>query len=193
MTTMMSVLALIVPCQVMRLPQVPLASAVRHIHSPEQFLEAHGLAPPGARVTETFKPVGPGRRTRTESDHLIAFDLQTAEGPMRGRMFSQEAWTSHIVLLDRDDRVCLLGRLAVKPDGVCGVAVRVWTDLARGVGGWDPAAAVLGASEAAVRAAILAGEQEEGRPEEDANLRLYRRRVLRPPSPGLGRRRAGTI
>ena len=167
-----NILALLLPCQLLRLPQVPFSSAVYHIHSPEHFLEAHGLAPPGACVTETFRPVG------VRGDHVIAFNVRTGQGRMSGRMFSEGACTSHIVLLDEDDRVCLLAQLSVKPDGVAGVSIRVSTGVARRVGGWDPATALVRVSPAAVRAAILAGGQEGA---EDANLLLYRRRVLRPP------------
>lgn len=170
----MGILALLAPCQVVVVPQVPWWSAVRHIHSPERFLEAHGLAPRGARVTETFRPVGKGR------DNLVAFTLWTDEGRMSGRLLSQEAGSSQVVLLDEADRMCLLARLSVEEaGGGDGVVIRVGADMARAVGGWDPAAALAdGASAEAVRGAILRGAAATW---EDPNLRLYRRRALAPP------------
>ena len=168
---MTSVLALLLPLQLVRLPTVPYSSAVYHIHSPERFLEAHGLAPAGVRVTETFKPVA------TWGNNLIAFNFRTERGAMSGRMYSEEPSSSHIVILDEGERVCLMGRLWVKPDGLSGASIRVSTDMVLPVGAWDQAAAFASINSAAVSAAILAGEGGA----EDANLRLYRRRVLRPP------------
>jgi hypothetical protein len=168
-----SILALLLPCQVVQVPQVPWSRAVYHIHSPERFLAAHGLAPGGARVTETFKPVAHGR------DNLVAFTLWTEEGRMSGRMLSQEARSSQLVLLDEEDRMCLLARLSVEETaGGDGALIRVSADMARTVGGWDPVEALHSASAARVRAAILAGVEGAW---EDPNLLRYRRRVLRPP------------
>jgi hypothetical protein len=161
----MSLLALLLPCQVVRVPQVPYSSAVYHIHSPERFLEAHGLAGRGVRITETFKPVGAGR------DNVIAFNLRTERGRMSGRLFSDEASSSHIALLDEGDRMFLLARLSVEADGISGVSIRVQHRLPVPHGGEDV--------RQRVRSAILAGER--GGRAEDPNLLLYRRRVLRPP------------
>jgi hypothetical protein len=170
--TAANILALLLPCQVLRVPQVPYSSAVYHIHSPELFLEAHGLAPRGMRVTETFRPVGRGR------EQVVAFSLWTEQGRMSGRLLSQEARSSHVVLLDEGDRMCLMARLSVRADGASGVSIQVGPEMVRAVGGWDPSETLYEASPAAVRAAILEWGQDRW---EDPNLLLYRRRVLRPP------------
>jgi hypothetical protein len=159
---MTNILALLIPCQLLRLPTVPFSSAVYHIHSPERFLEAHGLAPAGVRVTETFKPVA------SRGSNLIAFNLRTPEGVMFGRMYSEGPYTSDIVLLDSDERVCLMGRLSVKPDGLTGASILVSSSA--------PTRGAMGS--ASVCSAILAADVLGN--SEDANLLLYRRRVLYP-------------
>ena len=160
------------PCQLFRLPQVPYASGVYHIHSPEHFLGAHGLAPRGFQLTESWRPVATG------GDNLIGFRFRTDVGEMSGRLYSSSPTTSHILLLDQEDRTCLMARLSAKPLGYGGVSIQVSTDMARAVGGWDRASAVDGVTKEGIAAAILAGH---GCATEDPHLLMYRRRVLRPP------------
>ena len=74
-----------------RFPHVPFRSGVHHIHSPEYFLEAHGICPPGFVLESTSAPV------RVGTYHMAAFRFRTLLGPMEGRVFSNNRTSSELL------------------------------------------------------------------------------------------------
>jgi hypothetical protein len=156
-----------------KFPNVPFRSGVHHIHSPEYFLEAHGICPPGFVLEDTSAPV------RVGAYHLTAFRFRTMFGPMHGRVFSNNRTSSEFLLLDADGRALVLGRLNVRRCGVAGHSLRVYADRLCEPNIWDLVASSTGllpeACETRVEGAIRTGYMSV---REDPNLRRYRCQVL---------------
>ena len=151
-------------------PDIPYRSGVHHIHSPEYFLEAHGLCAPGFRLTETAAPVLSGVYVVT------AFKFRTLMGPMEGRLFSSHPACSEFMVLNPDGEALLLGQLKVERCGVAGHSVRAYADWIRHGCFLDRLGLCLArGSEAKVRAAIQEGYRSL---HEDSNLRLHRCRAM---------------
>ena len=156
-----------------KFPMVPFRSGVHHIHSPEYFLEAHGICPPGFVLEGTTPPV------RVGAYHLTSFRFRTMLGRMEGRLFSNNRTSSEFLLLDSDGRAMVLGKLTVRRHGAAGHCLRVYADRLQPPGVWDLLASTSGllpeASEKRVQQSIRAGYMSMC---EDLNLRLYRCNVL---------------
>lgn len=151
-------------------PDISYRCGIHHIHSPEHFIEAHGLCAPGFRLLETAEPVLSGVYVVT------AFKFRTLMGPMEGRMFSSHPAYSEFMLLNPDGEALLLGQLKVQRCGVAGHTVRMYADWIRHGRLLDRLGLQLArASETKVRAAIQEGYRSV---QEDTNLRLYRCRAM---------------
>lgn len=156
--------------QLFTFPGVPFDMGVRHIHSPEHFVSAHGLAPPGFEIVETSWP-------RMVKDHVVmGFRYRTWFGEGTGRLFTDD-WTKSMVWLESDNHKCwLTSSLRVWREGTQGYGVSVETSEH---GGDRPLlermAWIKGAKAEAVLTAASTGY---GTTQEDPNLRDYRRLVL---------------
>lgn len=150
-------------------PKIPMRVGVYHIHSPEYFLDAHGICAPGFELLDTHAPSSSGEY------HVAAFSFRTLFGRMEGRVFTNEMCASEFMLLDQDGRARALGRLKVWPCGV-GHTLRVYADRIGPAGFWDVFLGGMGqATQARVEAAVRAGYCQS---EEDPNLCAYRRKVI---------------
>ena len=64
-------------------PNIPYTAGVYHIHSPVHFMETHGFALPGFRITETCTPQWMGGYVVTEFNFTTHFG-----GHMSAKVFS---------------------------------------------------------------------------------------------------------
>ena len=112
-------------------PAIPYMAGVYHIHSPTHFMEAHGFALPGFKITDTCTPQWTGNYVVTE------FNFTTHFGPMMGKVFSGALDTSHILVRDCSGEPCILGRLRVQKLSASGHIIHARGDLLRPVRTWE--------------------------------------------------------
>ena len=113
-------------------PNIPYMAGVYHIHSPTHFMEAHGFALPGFRITETRPPQWMGNYVVTEFNFTTHFG-----GPMMAKIFSGALDTSHILVRDCGGEPCILGRLTVQKLSASGHVVHARGDLLRPAKVWE--------------------------------------------------------
>lgn len=154
----------------LHLPHVDYGSAVRHIHSPEFFLPAHGLAYPGFWLDRTHPPV------ESRDYQTIALEYRTCLGRYHARVFTNNASMSEFLVLDDEGCVVLGGRLRVARhrergvDIVCSAARIRPVSLVQGLlAPWQ-----ITPERVALSVAIGACREHE-----DNHLRAYRSLVLR--------------
>ena len=156
--------------QVFSFPFIPYSVALRHIHSPEHFVQAHALCPPAFRILHTNPPTKGGR-----FDALHFTFTAALCGVRFGSVFASEPASSQLLLLDEDRTPYLLATLSVKPEARGGHRLLVTGSYLR------PPRCVVDrlyqpAGAKAVQDAIQTGYRSTV---EDSNLREYRKRVLR--------------
>jgi len=96
------------------------------------FMEAHGFALPGFKITQTRAPQWMGNYVTTE------FNFTTHFGePMIGKLFSGALDTSHVLVRDCDGGPCVLGRLKVQKLSANGHSVQARGDLLRPAKVWE--------------------------------------------------------
>ena len=89
-------------------PGIPYSAGIYHIHSPTHFMDAHGFALPGFKITDTRAPQWIG-------NYIVAeFNFTTHFGPMAAKVFSSTPDTSHILVRDCSGSPCIIGRLKVQ-------------------------------------------------------------------------------
>ena len=113
-------------------PSIPYTAGVYHIHSPAHFMEAHGFALPGFRITETCTPQWMGSYVVNEFNFTTHFG-----GHMSAKIFSGALDTSHILVRDCGGEPCILGRLKVQKLSVNGHVIQARGDLLRPAGVWE--------------------------------------------------------
>jgi hypothetical protein len=150
-------------------PGVPFDVGVRHIHSPEHFVAAHGLSPPGFEIVETSAPLW-------IRDHvLMGFRYRTWFGEGEGRLFTDD-WTKSMVWLASNGQKCgLTSSLRVWREGTQGYGVAVEASEY----GDRPLLERWAWKQATETDVVLnAASTGYGTMREDPNLRDYRRLVL---------------
>ena len=152
-------------------PHVPYTVALHYIHTPELFMHAHALVPPGARILKTNPHCHAG------SYDALHFTFTAALlGTRHATVFSNEAASSHLLLLDEDRRPYMLATLSVRAEGqghrllVTGSRLRTPTAFVDRMRWPVDRATIKGAIQLGYRHSV-------GRPE-DANMRAYRASVL---------------
>jgi hypothetical protein len=110
---------------------IPYAAGLFHIHSPMHFMEAHGFALPGFKITDTCAPQWIGNYVVTE------FNFTTHFGPMTAKVFSGTPDTSHILVRDCSGSPCILGRLKVQKLSASGHIIHARGDLLRPASVWE--------------------------------------------------------
>ena len=150
-------------------PHSSYSSGMHHIHSPEHFLDAHGLCGPGFRLLKAEAPLVAGEY------HVVSLTYGTLLGEMHARVFTNNSSLSEFLLMDSHRRPTLIGRLRLRvSDG--GFTLRCTSTRLRDDDSvlWDIVRCMppsAGRVEAAIRAGCNA-------PCEDANLRAYRLMVM---------------
>lgn len=153
-------------------PAIPYNAGVHHIHSPQHFMEPHGFALPGFRITGTRAP-------RWMGEYVVAeFDFCThLGGRMSAKLFSGALDSSHVLVLDCDGAPCLLGWLRVRRlSPTSGVVVQARADLLRPCTVWER---LLG-GERRVRREGVGNAVRKGYAcfKNDANMALYIRLLM---------------
>lgn len=151
---------------------IPYPVVLRYIHTPELFMETHALAPPGARILHTQAPVRSG-----EYDAVHFTFTAMLLGTRYGTVFSSEAASSQLLLLDEDKKPYMLATLSVRALGQ-GCRLRVTGSRLR------PATALVDrmrwpVEAKEVQSAIQGGYRKSVGKKEDEWLREYRSRVLK--------------
>jgi hypothetical protein len=114
-------------------PNIPFSAGLHHIHAPMHFMEAHGFALPGFKITDTCRPQWMGDYVVTEFNFTTHFG-----GTMRAKIFSGALDTSHIIVRDCGGEACMLGRLKVRKHSASGhVVVEARGDLLRPARVWE--------------------------------------------------------
>ena len=113
-------------------PNIPYTAGVYHIHSPVHFMETHGFALPGFRITETCSPQRMGGYVVTEFNFTTHFG-----GHMSAKVFSGGLDTSHVLVRDCGGEPCMLGRLKVQKLSVSGHVIQARGDLLRPAKVWE--------------------------------------------------------
>ena len=112
-------------------PGIPYSAGIYHIHSPTHFMEAHGFALPGFKITDTRAPQWIG-------NYIVAeFNFTSYFGPMAAKVFSSTPDTSHILVRDCSGSPCIIGRLKVQKLSASGHIVHARGDLLRPAGVWE--------------------------------------------------------
>jgi hypothetical protein len=146
-------------------PEIPLTLGIRHIHTPEQCIVAHGLALPGVKISETTPPV------RVKDYTLISFRIGATQ---TARMFTDDSCKSHLLLQEGEgERAYMFATLTVQAIGNLGHSVRLHTTLMRKPS--DLERLVCTSSRDSVFRAIVRGRIIQ---DSDDNLAEYRRMVL---------------
>ena len=146
-------------------PEIPLVLGIRHIHTPEQFVIAHGLALPGAKISKTTPPV------RVKDYTLTSFRIGSSQ---TARMFTDDSCKCHLLLQEGDnERAYMFATLTVQAIGNLGHSVRLHTTLMRKPS--DLERIIFRSSRDSVFRAIVRGRIIQ---EDDKNLAEYRRMVL---------------
>ena len=113
-------------------PNIPYSAGVYHIHSPTHFMEAHGFALPGFKITKTCAPQWLGNYVVAEFNFTTHFG-----GSMMGKLFSGTRETSHILIKDCSGNPCILGRLRVQKISATGHVVHACGDLLQSTRVWE--------------------------------------------------------
>ncbi len=113
-------------------PNIPYVAAVYHIHSPAHFMETHGFALPGFKITSTRRPQRTGNYVVTEFNFTTHFG-----GQMTAKIFSGTLDTSHVLVRGCDGEPCILGRLTVRKLSVAGHVIQARGDLLRPTSLWE--------------------------------------------------------
>jgi len=159
-------------------PFTPFQSALVHIHSPETFIETHGLCPEGFCLEKTSAPV------RVEDYHVVTLTYSTPlAGRMHARVFTDHPQRSHFLLMDAERRPVVMGQFRVARYGHMGHCMLLrasrlqpWGSILDGLR-WVPSDATV---ETSIREAAASTRERPG----CADLAEYRRRVLFVVSPG---------
>ena len=159
----------VLPVTTLAFPEIPLDLGIRHIHTPEHFAVAHGMALPHFKLTETSPPQRVGEYA------LIAFRFRTIFGERSARMFTDDRCVSHLLFQDADDRAYLLTTLAVTQNGIFGHNIRVHGTVFNERPLLERLATAATVTREGVHDAILRGYSVRN---EDENLLAYRRMVL---------------
>ena len=113
-------------------PNIPYTAGVYHIHSPVHFMETHGFALPGFRITQTCNPQWMGNYVVTEFNFTTHFG-----GQMSAKIFSGALDTSHVLVRDCGGEPCILGRLKVQKLSTSGHIIQARGDLLRSASPWE--------------------------------------------------------
>jgi hypothetical protein len=156
-------------------PRVPLDVGVRHIHSPREFIVAHGLAAPGFEIVKTRWPQW------TRDYAVLEFEYVTWFGEGCGVVFT-DRWTQSMVWM-ADARCAgrgVLARLEVAGVGPQGYSLRVVREVFGELGpverwAWPPVQVLSKVVEDAVGWGAM---ERVGANDADENVLEYRRRVL---------------
>ena len=146
-------------------PEIPLVLGIRHIHTPEQVIVAHGLALPGVHITETTPPI------RVNDYTLISFRFGASN---TARMFTDNSCKSHLLLQEgKSERAYMFATLSVQAIGMLGHSVRMHSTLMRKPS--DLERLINMSSRDSVFHAIVRGRIIQ---DDDENLVEYRRMVF---------------
>ena len=155
-----------------RFPHTAFTTGVHYIHSPEHFLPTHGLVSgPNFCLHRTESPV------RLQDNYWLAeFGYRTAWDRGFARVFTNASNTSYFLLSDNKRRPCVMGQMRVRALSR-GFTLRCFAQRIRSSGVWetllggvvDPSAELVESMVHASGCAVA----------EDANLREYRRHVMR--------------
>ena len=159
----------VLPATTLAFPEIPLDLGIRHIHTPEHFAVAHGMALPNFKLLDSSPPQRVGDYT------LIAFRFRTIFGERSARMFTDNRCSSNLLLQDEDDRAYLLTTLTVTQNGAFGHSIRVDGTVFNDRPLLERLATAATVTREGVHDAILRGYSVHN---EDVNLLTYRRMVL---------------
>ena len=105
--------------QLFQFTGIPYTEGVRHIHSPEQLVRAHGLAAPGFEIVETWEPMW-------VRDHvLLRFRYRTWFGEGEGRLFTDRSASSVVWVANAGMTAGLTAKLRVWAVGAQGFGLEV--------------------------------------------------------------------
>ena len=100
---------------------IPFNMGVHHIHSPEHFVAAYGLAPPGFEIVETSPPF------LVRNHVVVKFRYKTWFGEGKGSLFTDD-WTKSMVSLFKNDQSHgLTCSLSVRQEGTQGYTLELKT------------------------------------------------------------------
>jgi hypothetical protein len=155
-------------------PHIPYDVGLRHIHTPEQCVDAYGLLPPGFQILKTLTPI------RMGSCDVVQFTFTTILGGVRhASLFSSDVDSSQLLFFNASLKPALLASLRVRPSGRGGHSLLVTGSyLAKPEGVLERLLTRRAVSKKAIHDAIQIGYRGSVGKPEDANLKEYRRRVL---------------